>query len=55
MSAICRSMIVALVLFSTAIVEGQVCNVKVVTDANPDYYDLPSLVHSATSRWSTPE
>lgn len=55
MSAICRTLIVASVLFSTAIVEGQVCNVKVVTDANPDYYDLPSLVHSATSRWSTPE
>ena len=34
---------------------GQVCNVKVVTDANPDYYDLPSLVRSITGKWSTPE
>ncbi len=34
---------------------GQVCNVKVVTDASPDYYDLPSMVHSITGRWSTPE
>lgn len=34
---------------------GQVCNVKVVTDANPDYYDLPSLVRSITSKWSTPQ
>src|SRR6185295_11112626 len=30
-------------------------NLKVVTDANPDYTDLPSLVDSATSRWETPE
>ena len=30
-------------------------NLKIVTDASPDYSDLESLVHSATSRWSTPE
>ena len=34
---------------------AQVFNLKVVTDANPDYTDLPSLVYSATSRWETPE
>jgi len=34
---------------------GQVCNIKVVTDASPDYYDLPSMVHSITGRWATPE
>ena len=34
---------------------GQVCNVKVVTDANPDYSDMPSLIHSVTGKWSTPE
>ena len=28
-------------------------NVKVVTDASPDYYDMPSMVHSITSRWET--
>src|SRR5215204_2108303 len=28
-------------------------NVKVVTDASPDYSDLDSLVHSATSNWKT--
>jgi hypothetical protein len=32
-----------------------VYNLKVVTDASPDYSDLPSLVRSATSNWSTPE
>ncbi len=34
---------------------GAVYNLKVVTDASPDYSDLPSLVHSATSKWNTPE
>ena len=32
---------------------GEVYNLKVVTDANPDYHDMKSLVHSATSRWDT--
>ncbi len=31
------------------------CNLKIVTDASPDYSDLPSLVQSATSKWNTPE
>ena len=30
-------------------------NLKVVTDASPDYSDLDSLVHSATSHWETDE
>jgi hypothetical protein len=34
---------------------ADVFNLKVVTDASPDYSDLPSLVRSATSRWDTPE
>ena len=33
--------------------EAQVCNVKVVTDANPDYSDMESMIHSVTSHWST--
>lgn len=32
---------------------GEVCNLKVVTDASPDYTDLPSLVHSVTAKWPT--
>jgi hypothetical protein len=43
------------VLVLTATARGQMCNVKVVTDASPDYYDLDSLIYSATSRWSTPQ
>ena len=34
---------------------AQVCNLKVVTDASPDYYDLASMVRSVTANWPTPE
>ncbi len=34
---------------------AEVCNLRVVTDASPDYSDLPSLVHSVTAKWATPE
>ncbi|MBM4029470.1 MAG: hypothetical protein FJ280_29340, partial [Planctomycetes bacterium] len=36
-------------------VSGAVCNIKVVTDASPDYHDLDSLLHSITARWPSPE
>ena len=42
-----------LLLASTA--GAQVHNLKVVTDASPDYYDMPSMIHSITARWPTPE
>jgi len=32
---------------------GEVCNLKVVTDASPDYSDMPSMIHSITSGWPT--
>jgi hypothetical protein len=35
--------------------DAQVCNIKVVTDGNPDYSDMSSLIHSATGNWSTPQ
>src|SRR5512133_3473527 len=34
---------------------ADVCNLKVVTDASPDYSDMESLVHSASAKWSTAE
>jgi hypothetical protein len=34
---------------------GAVYNLRVVTDASPDYSDMASLIRSATSRWETPE
>ncbi len=30
---------------------AEICNLKVVTDGNPDYTDLGSMIHSATSNW----
>lgn len=33
---------------------AEVCNLKVLTDASPDYHDLSSMVRSMTSRWATP-
>jgi hypothetical protein len=49
------TMMAALVGLVAPFSAADVYNLKVVTDANPDYSDLPSLVHSATSRWETPE
>jgi len=34
---------------------AEVCNLKIVTDASPDYSDIPSLLHSATAKWGSPE
>ena len=33
--------------------QAEVCNLRVVTDASPDYTDLPSMIHSITARWPT--
>jgi hypothetical protein len=30
---------------------AEVCNIKVVTDANPDYSDIGSMIHSITANW----
>jgi hypothetical protein len=32
---------------------AQVCNVKVVTDASPDYTDMDSMIRSITGNWAT--
>ena len=45
----------ALFLTAHSLSLAAVYNLKVATDASPDYSDLPSLVRSATSKWSTPE
>ena len=34
---------------------NEVCNLRIVTDAFPDYSDLPSFLHSATAQWASPE
>ena len=32
---------------------AQVCNIKVITGANPDYSDIGSMLYSMTSNWKT--
>ena len=44
--------VVAALLFA-GVVHAQVYNVKVVTDASPDYSDMQALVHSITNKWPT--
>lgn len=40
-------------LAMAAAARADVCNIKVVTDGNPDYSDIGSLIHSATANWKT--
>jgi len=42
-----------ILLMLAGLVQAGVHNLKVVTDASPDYSDLPGMVHSITSRWPT--
>jgi len=49
-----RSLIVAVCLGMASLNSGALAstyNVKVVTDASPDYYDMESLIRSITSGW----
>jgi len=34
---------------------ASVYNLKVVTDASPDYHDMDGMIHSITSKWERPE
>ncbi len=43
----------AAVLAAASPAFAQLANVKVVTDANPDYSDMESMVHSITANWTT--
>jgi hypothetical protein len=47
------SLLIGVVLCLTAAARADVYNLKVVTDASPDYTDMESLVRSTTSRWET--
>jgi len=50
-----RLTFVALMLLLCLVAQAgaQVSNIKVVTDASPDYSDMDSMIHSVTSKWST--
>ena len=43
------------VLLGGAPLSAGVYNLKIVTDASPDYSDMPSMIRSITSKWETPE
>jgi hypothetical protein len=49
----------AMVLWASAALcaaaQAQDTNVKIVTDASPDYSDIDSMVRSITSKWAKPE
>src|SRR5687768_6868834 len=45
----------SLLLAAAVPISAAVYNLKVVTDASPDYSDMESMVRSITSRWETPE
>ena len=42
-------------LLSGAPLQAGVQDVKILTDASPDYHDLPSLIHSTTAGWKSPQ
>jgi hypothetical protein len=41
------------ILAVAATCDAQVANIKVVTDASPDYSDMESMFHSITANWKT--
>jgi len=43
------------VVLAVATASGEVCNLKAVTDASPDYYDMESMIHSIAAGWQEPE
>ncbi len=45
------AVLAAVVFVAQAQSRAQVCNLKVVTDASPDYTDIGSMIYSITSRW----
>ena len=40
-------------LLTASMLPAQVCNIKVITDASPDYSDMDSMVRSITAKWPT--
>ena len=44
-----------IVIFAAVPAKGQLCNLKVITDANPDFSDIPCFLRSATGAFPTIE
>jgi hypothetical protein len=47
--------VLLLVGLAGPVTRGEVCNIKVVTDASPDYSDMESMIRSITAAWPSPE
>src|SRR5437588_5666377 len=44
---------VTMIALCARVAVAEVCNLKIATDASPDYSDLPSMIHSITAKWPT--
>src|SRR6266850_6997992 len=55
MKSICAFMALLTALLQGGSASAEVCNLRVVTDASPDYSDMPSMIHSITAKWPTAE
>ncbi len=49
-----RTGVLLVVALGLATASAEVCNIKVVTDASPDYSDMESMIHSITAQWASP-
>jgi hypothetical protein len=56
-SQLLRSSVVVIVagLLGLDAAGAEVDNLRIVTDASPDYSDMDGLIHSITGKWATPE
>ncbi|MEN6345034.1 MAG: hypothetical protein ABFE16_06975 [Armatimonadia bacterium] len=52
--AVTMVVIAGLALGAAVVAPAQVCNLRVVTDASPDYSDMDSMIRSITGRWEAP-
>jgi hypothetical protein len=57
MSPVVRSPVLSFLVIALSAIgaRSEVNNLRIVTDASPDYTDMEGLVHSVTSKWNTPE
>ena len=54
-SRLCIWAVLLVVIFAAVPAKGQLCNLKVITDASPDFSDIPSFLRSATGAFPTIE
>ena len=52
---VAASAVIVVLGLGNTVVLASVYNLKVVTDASPDYHDMDGMIHSITSKWEKPE